>query len=30
VVVRGDRFDDPAIRDRLQAAFDVIWRGMAA
>ncbi|MFD2795867.1 TetR/AcrR family transcriptional regulator [Promicromonospora vindobonensis] len=28
-VVRGDRFDDPVTRDRLRAAFDVVWRGMA-
>lgn len=30
IVVRGDRFDDQATRDRLRAAFEVIWRGMAA
>ena len=29
-VVRGDRFADPATRQRLRAAFDVTWRGMLA
>lgn len=30
IVVRGDRLSDPATRDRLHAAFDVVWRGMLA
>ena len=30
IVVRGDRLSDPATRDRLYAAFDVVWRGMLA
>lgn len=28
-VVRGSRFDDPAVTARCRAAFDIIWRGMA-
>ncbi|MGV8881413.1 MAG: TetR/AcrR family transcriptional regulator C-terminal ligand-binding domain-containing protein [Rhodoglobus sp.] len=30
IVVRGDRFDEPATQARLKAALDVIWRGMLA
>jgi AcrR family transcriptional regulator len=30
IVVRGDRFDDPAAQARLRAAFEVVWRGMLA
>jgi AcrR family transcriptional regulator len=30
VVVRGDRMDSSETRVRLQAAFDVVWRGMLA
>lgn len=30
IVVRGDRLSEPATRDRLHAAFDVVWRGMLA
>lgn len=30
VVVRGDRMDSAETRLRLQAAFDVVWRGMLA
>ena len=30
VVVRGDGMDAPGARERLHAAFDVVWRGMQA
>jgi hypothetical protein len=30
VVVRGDRMEAPETRERLRAAFDVVWRGMLA
>ncbi|MGW8482504.1 TetR/AcrR family transcriptional regulator C-terminal ligand-binding domain-containing protein [Microbacterium sp. NPDC055903] len=30
LVVRGDGMDSPGTRERLQAAFDVVWRGMLA
>lgn len=30
LVVRGDGMDSPRARERLHAAFDVVWRGMQA
>ncbi|MFB7249339.1 TetR/AcrR family transcriptional regulator [Microbacterium sp. NPDC056234] len=30
IVVRGDGMDAPGARERLHAAFDVVWRGMQA